>query len=647
MLKYKKFNDNKEFIGFTYKKEKNHTTTKPLKPLFLNEKAYFKNDNWKYSYDCRKIKKFEFKETTDFIYDFCDIRSIIEYFSKKECIKPHKRNGRVSVCIPCYGKQDKFIIKAVESALQQTYKPTEIILLLMDEESIQLKDLLEKKDSIIKCYVSEKEYVCLARLKLAKLAKEDWICFLDADDTLPEFFLEELMKIEEDADCYITFANLIKTFKEIDFFKSKKNRHLVKFGPYSNGNLTGLINKEIFIKYCYDKRFEQTYEDVFFIFNCCKNNIRVKFLNNIFFNYFKNEETEASFINLTDDLKNNHDSTLFKRLIVNFLKESKIKIKFFESDSNFKLFKKLKSCGYRTYINDYGFFYSYFLRRNRILFQKILKSRSKTPISSHFNINDYDFINIKKIYINILNKEIQNFSFDVLFLGKMNFYNFYDKEIKYIVRKELSNKPLEELINNYSCACMEFDFTLSDLKPESKTRTALSNKLEEIKKITKDVKLIKEINFMNNPKFASMEFEPSQDEYNENKYYSIIFYFDKKISDEENFEKIKKVISQLEKTGKSNEIKEIIIPSNKNNNLFAFSLKEKGIDVLQKPSHSCDEYCNIFSELINITYYLEYDKISRCINSKFLEKPENWTKKINLYNRLCSNCHIRKNCYNK
>lgn len=631
MLKYKFFDDNGVFVKFTNKREKNHTTTKPLKPLFSGEKVYFKNNNWNYSFDEKRLKDIEFKEITDFIYDFCDIRCIINNINNPT-IQPHKRNGKVSVCIPCFGKQAIFIIKAVESVLHQTYKPSEIVLLLMDNESISLKETLEKKSNIIKCYISKREYIGIARRKLAKLAKEDWICFLDADDTLPSNFLEDVINQKEDADIYIASANLVKSFKEVDFFLKKENKNKYVDSIYSNGNLTGLINKEVFLKYSYDKRFIYSYEDVFFIFNACKNGIKTKYLSNIFFNYFKNKETETSFINITDDLRNNHDSTKFKKLLVDYLKKNKNIIKLFENTYTFNLFKKIKCCGYRTINNDFNFFYFYILRRNRVLFQKLLKARSKQPISNNFNVSDYNFINIKDVYVNILCKKIQNYSFDVLILDNLNFYNFYDKEIKYIVRKELSDKSLEELVDNYSCACLNFDFTLSDIEGKINL-SILRNKLKEIKKVTKNKKLIKEINFMLDPVFLYKKVDYNNEE-NKYKYYSIAFIIDDKISIKENFKKIKNTIEYFEKTKKTNKIFRVIIPKPVIPNLFVLEMNKKNIEILDEDNNT---NCQFHNDIKDIYYYVAYNKIARCKYSKFLEKPEYWTKKLN-FCRICRGC---------
>jgi len=103
----------------------------------------------------------------------------------------------ISIIVPCYN-QSKFLIECVDSCLNQTIVPSEIVVLLMDEKSIDLSNILQKKSTIIKCIESEKMFLSEARNKLVSLVTSDYFIPLDADDTLPENFLEEVSKINAD-----------------------------------------------------------------------------------------------------------------------------------------------------------------------------------------------------------------------------------------------------------------------------------------------------------------------------------------------------------------------------------------------------------------------------------------------------------------
>lgn len=103
----------------------------------------------------------------------------------------------ISIIIPCFG-HSKFIEECVDSCLSQTIKPSEIIILLMDEISISMKDILEKKSKLIKCLIGDKMNLSSARNKCVENVTSDYFIPLDADDKIPENFIQEVSKINAD-----------------------------------------------------------------------------------------------------------------------------------------------------------------------------------------------------------------------------------------------------------------------------------------------------------------------------------------------------------------------------------------------------------------------------------------------------------------
>lgn len=92
----------------------------------------------------------------------------------------------ISVIIPAYNSQDS-ISRAIDSILVQTFKNWELI--IVDDGSIdQTRDLLQTflHDTRIKYFYQENAGVCSARNRGGKVAKGDWLVFLDADDELSE-----------------------------------------------------------------------------------------------------------------------------------------------------------------------------------------------------------------------------------------------------------------------------------------------------------------------------------------------------------------------------------------------------------------------------------------------------------------------------
>ena len=90
----------------------------------------------------------------------------------------------VSIIIPYY-KKKKYIELAINSAIQQTYKNFELIIVYDDENKEDLNFLKKiiKKDKRIKLYINKKNLGAgRSRNKGIKLSKGSLIAFLDSDD---------------------------------------------------------------------------------------------------------------------------------------------------------------------------------------------------------------------------------------------------------------------------------------------------------------------------------------------------------------------------------------------------------------------------------------------------------------------------------
>jgi glycosyltransferase involved in cell wall biosynthesis len=102
--------------------------------------------------------------------------------------------GKISVIMPAYNAE-KFIVRAIESILQQTY--TDLELLIADDGS---KDSTKKivdaiADPRVKCFHNEKNLGYLKTCnKLFALATGDFIAFQDADD------FSDLTRLEKQMD---------------------------------------------------------------------------------------------------------------------------------------------------------------------------------------------------------------------------------------------------------------------------------------------------------------------------------------------------------------------------------------------------------------------------------------------------------------
>ena len=102
---------------------------------------------------------------------------------------------KVSVILPVYNSE-KYITTTLESLIGQTLKEIEIICVNdgSKDNSIQILKEFERKDKRIKIIDKENQGVWKARMDGIKMAKGQYISFIDSDDYVKENFLERLYK---------------------------------------------------------------------------------------------------------------------------------------------------------------------------------------------------------------------------------------------------------------------------------------------------------------------------------------------------------------------------------------------------------------------------------------------------------------------
>ena len=168
----------------------------------------------------------------------------------------------VSIIIPTYNTK-QYICEAIDSALAQTYKNIEIIV-VDDGSTDNTKDILEEyihKNQIIYHY-QKNMGLSSARNTGILLSKGDYILCLDADDKIePEYLQETAPILRDKADIGIVYT-WVKTFEsendiwklsEFDLFSLLQKNRLVA---------TALFRKEIWQKIGgYDEKMKIGLED--------------------------------------------------------------------------------------------------------------------------------------------------------------------------------------------------------------------------------------------------------------------------------------------------------------------------------------------------------------------------------------------------
>lgn len=129
---------------------------------------------------------------------------------------------KFSIIMPLYNKAP-YVSKAIESVLSQTYKDWELIIVddgsTDDSYSVAQNTLSKSVDGNVTLVTQLNSGVGAARNNGVKLAKNDYFCFLDADDWYETTFLEAMERFISDypdAGIYAT-----------DYFYVKNNRKRV------------------------------------------------------------------------------------------------------------------------------------------------------------------------------------------------------------------------------------------------------------------------------------------------------------------------------------------------------------------------------------------------------------------------------------
>lgn len=127
---------------------------------------------------------------------------------------------KVSILIPVYNAE-KYVAEAIESALNQTYKNIEII--IVDDGSIDksweiIETYRQKYPSIIKTYKQENKGAAAARNKGFEISTGQYIQYLDADDLLAPDKIEHQIKYfkGDDREDFIVNGHWIKIKEHIN-----------------------------------------------------------------------------------------------------------------------------------------------------------------------------------------------------------------------------------------------------------------------------------------------------------------------------------------------------------------------------------------------------------------------------------------------
>lgn len=465
---------NKEnyYIGTSKIKIGNYTTV-PIKPLKYNERAKLVNGEWQYNFKKEK----SIVETR---YSLIDYYSLLIMYRENIDIENGKtileKSKDISVLIPCYGKS-KYIVDCVKSCVNQTMKLKEIVVLLMDDDSIALKSELEKLGAT--CYIGEKSNACKSRTQLVnEYCKTDWFLLLDADDMIMENCIETLYN--ENAS--VVYPSIIKVDED-----GKSSEKLEEVETVHSQclyqNLTCLMNKTIFNEVGLDEDLCKGGEDFDF-------NLRLLALKK--YKVIHTTKTAYLYRYCENGLTKNKDfyDSHFKAVIKNIDFLHKEYVKKNGEEENEMSFAENPTL--EKFVELYPFHFTKMIAEKRdVIEYKKSVSKFRTPLAEY-----------KKNQFVVLNGKIENDfnfegkTFDVMFLETVNENNCYDDFIPMVINKDIDIKGkigwelLTYLLDNYACfESYEDTKELSDEVIFEKMKNS-KNKNEELEKQLELFKLI-------------------------------------------------------------------------------------------------------------------------------------------------------------
>lgn len=224
--------------------------------------------------------------------------------------------GRVSVIIPVFNREE-FVVRAVESCLDQTYKEIEVVCVddaSTDSSFARLSDM-SNRDARVKAIRNERyKGVAGARNTGMLRSTGEYIAFLDSDDMFKPMHVQSLMETLNTSDAAWAFSNFERSTasgrvteasvigansryitsafsrRSGRVFVSDAENHAVNFVRFMHtpGLHTSLIRRRAIERLSFDERLEM-FEDWKFRFDAILRGVKFAYLDVVTHRYYSHE----------------------------------------------------------------------------------------------------------------------------------------------------------------------------------------------------------------------------------------------------------------------------------------------------------------------------------------------------------------------
>lgn len=218
----------------------------------------------------------------------------------------------ISVIVPIYNTE-KYLKRALNSLLKQTYQDLEILLIDDGSTDSSLKICQEyaKKDYRIKVFHQENKGVSVVRNFGLSVAKGEYISFLDSDDYMEPNMLQTLYQNLIDTESDISVCHYQKFKDQISHIQVKKIvkvleplqalEDIISDGLLTNFLWNKLFKKSVFCSFAFP--VNKIYEDVYIMPKLLEQAKKICYTNLILYYYYQRED---SYVNYYSKEKNDN-----------------------------------------------------------------------------------------------------------------------------------------------------------------------------------------------------------------------------------------------------------------------------------------------------------------------------------------------------
>lgn len=213
---------------------------------------------------------------------------------------------KISIVITCYNYAE-YVEDAIISVINQTYKNIELII-IDDGSTDNTLDIISKYKNGATVISRENRGIINTRNEGLNIAQGNYLCFLDADDTLPSNYIEEGIKTAIKTRADIVYTNY-------EYFGAEKGKsdfpefNLEKLKNSNYIHISSLVKKSAVKDIMFDDNLNgMTHEDWDFFLNLTINGRTAALCKNTYLNYRKHGHSRNNMMQSDKDRKKYIDS---------------------------------------------------------------------------------------------------------------------------------------------------------------------------------------------------------------------------------------------------------------------------------------------------------------------------------------------------